>query len=530
LAITLVTGALITSNVQVALADNGAFESGRNIVLSGFSFFHPIAAQFNSYANQYVPGHSGYVVTAAGDNGTPLMLWENAIKRQAIQNYLDNGNIDLLGMPYFNQELSGVEHWVQWIDYALSQNSNTSFFIGLPWMDYPSSRTLEESDDLLNSYLAGEYRDTVDQLRALYPDTKILAVVYAGGAAELRRLQTVERDLPGVDSVIGRDKTTSIHKDSKGHAGDVLRYLAGLEWLNIIYGTDLTTVNHEHPADLATIAQIDLDFSAEFNAIYNGEDSTEPDLTFPDSYSLDQDTSLSIAAPGVLSNDRFSGEITTALVNNVSNGELILNADGSFDYTPTADTSGIDSFTYMVNNGEQSSLQETVTLTINAIASGTWTEMSYDDFESGWGNYVSGGPSDYLYNNSGNNTKAHEGSGAALLSDHRLTQSLFSLANGMDIDTNNYSQLKVEFWFMAESIDTTNKDFWVEYFDGTTWHEVARYAQGNDFFNSQYYNPEIIINETDYIFPSDMRIRFVYDDSGSRDHVFIDEIRVSALQ
>ncbi len=72
----------------------------------------------------------------------------------------------------------------------------------------------------------------------------------------------------------------------------------------------------------------------------------------PDTYSVAVDGTLSIAAPGLLTNDvDVEGDsLTASLVGNVSNGTLNLNADGSFTYTPVAGFVGTDRFTYMAKD------------------------------------------------------------------------------------------------------------------------------------------------------------------------------------
>ncbi|MCU0785444.1 MAG: Ig-like domain-containing protein, partial [Verrucomicrobia bacterium] len=72
-----------------------------------------------------------------------------------------------------------------------------------------------------------------------------------------------------------------------------------------------------------------------------------------DTYTTPEDVPLTIAAPGVLSNDTdVDGDaLTAALVSNVSNGSLSLNPDGSFTYTPSPDYFGSDSFAYRVSDG-----------------------------------------------------------------------------------------------------------------------------------------------------------------------------------
>jgi hypothetical protein len=53
-------------------------------------------------------------------------------------------------------------------------------------------------------------------------------------------------------------------------------------------------------------------------------------------------------------------------VSGSSHGFLILNSNGSFSFTPTANYIGNDSFTYTANNGISSSNVATVTITVNS--------------------------------------------------------------------------------------------------------------------------------------------------------------------
>jgi Bacterial Ig domain/Divergent InlB B-repeat domain len=87
-----------------------------------------------------------------------------------------------------------------------------------------------------------------------------------------------------------------------------------------------------------------------------------------DSYTINEDTTLTISAPGVLANDSDpDGDALSAiLVSGTSHGTLTLNADGSFVYTPASNYSGPDSFSYKVNDGSLDSSAVTVSLTITS--------------------------------------------------------------------------------------------------------------------------------------------------------------------
>ena len=85
-----------------------------------------------------------------------------------------------------------------------------------------------------------------------------------------------------------------------------------------------------------------------------------------DSYTTDQDVVLNIAPRRVLLNDSDAdGDILSAAVATTpAHGTLVLNANGSFSYTPAPGYSGSDSFTYRASDVLSSSAAATVTLTI----------------------------------------------------------------------------------------------------------------------------------------------------------------------
>jgi VCBS repeat-containing protein len=89
-----------------------------------------------------------------------------------------------------------------------------------------------------------------------------------------------------------------------------------------------------------------------------------------DSYITNEDATLTVnAATGVLANDTDPemGALTAVLDSNVANGALTLNANGSFTYTPSANFSGIDGFTYHADDGPLNSSTVAVTITANSV-------------------------------------------------------------------------------------------------------------------------------------------------------------------
>jgi YVTN family beta-propeller protein/VCBS repeat-containing protein len=88
-----------------------------------------------------------------------------------------------------------------------------------------------------------------------------------------------------------------------------------------------------------------------------------------DSYATDEDTALSIQGPGLLTNDSDpqGSALTAVLVSQPAHGTVTVNANGSFTYTPAADYSGQDSFTYKASDGTFDSAPATVSVTVTAV-------------------------------------------------------------------------------------------------------------------------------------------------------------------
>jgi PKD repeat protein len=158
-------------------------------------------------------------------------------------------------------------------------------------------------------------------------------------------------------------------------------------------------------------------------------------------------------------------------------------------------------------------------ITVAEPGTGDWHVITYDDFEGGWGSYTDGGGDCALYTGG---SRAHQGSNAADIQDNSGTASSFYHTTGHDVS--GYTELEVEFWFYAYSMDNVNEDFWVQYYDGSTWRTVASYARSIDFNNNTFYNKVVTISPGEYNFPTNARLRFMCDASGNQDDVYIDEI------
>ncbi len=89
-----------------------------------------------------------------------------------------------------------------------------------------------------------------------------------------------------------------------------------------------------------------------------------------DAYSAIQNQELVVDSTiGVLANDSNAdgNPLSATLVTAPAHGQLTLNADGSFSYTPNAGFYGTDSFRYIAANGAAFSVPALVTLTVCSI-------------------------------------------------------------------------------------------------------------------------------------------------------------------
>ena len=102
-----------------------------------------------------------------------------------------------------------------------------------------------------------------------------------------------------------------------------------------------------------------------------------------DTYTVNKNQVLVVAAPGVLSNDfDLEGDTITVKSNTLpANGTLKnnkVNPDGSFEYTPRANFFGTDTFTYIATDGFSDSVSARVTITVL----GTSPPVARDDVDT----------------------------------------------------------------------------------------------------------------------------------------------------
>lgn len=138
-------------------------------------------------------------------------------------------------------------------------------------------------------------------------------------------------------------------------------------------------------------------------------------------------------------------------------------------------------------------------------------------FESGWDNWADGG-SDCARVSSAN---SYEGSYSIKIQDNSGTASAMTSPT---FDASGYNQLSIHFYFKAVSMEN-GEDFWVRYYNGSTWTTVATAVAGTNFVNNTFYEATIPLSSSS--FSANSQIRFQCDASDNSDNVYIDAVTVA---
>jgi adhesin/invasin len=137
---------------------------------------------------------------------------------------------------------------------------------------------------------------------------------------------------------------------------------------------------------------------------YDVASSNTAPVAQPDAFTVSEDATLTILADGVLTDDDDAdGDALTAqlVTGPAQDPSFSLGTDGSFVYSPSDDFNGGDSFTYRANDGQASSANATVTITVTAVNDDpvftpgpNITASPFTETDVGWASGISPGPPD----------------------------------------------------------------------------------------------------------------------------------------
>ena len=202
--------------------------------------------------------------------------------------------------------------------------------------------------------------------------------------------------------------------------------------------------------------------------------------------------------------------------------------DGSYIFNSTSTevtVTGLNegtTYTYYVTAydaaGNESNISNTIDITTNSSSSEVVFHEGY--FESGWDGWQDGGSDCARYSG----IYSSEGNYSIRIRDNSGTKSAMTSPT---FDISNYSSIDIDFSFYPSSMET-NEDFWVRFYDGSSWQTIATFTRGVDFNNNVFYTANVSITNSEYNFPTNAQFRFQCDASANNDRIYIDAVILTA--
>ena len=254
-----------------------------NWLLMGHSFFRPVASEIEGHAHRAgFDEHRSVVIMSGGASGAPLSLWNNEEKRKNIQDILDAGGIENLGMTFYPylperrgvdpeiEEIVGYDHWVK---YAVESKSDLKrVFVAVSWAYISGgSAPLAERVQTVERAVA-KVQSHIGVLKERYPEVDFQVIPYGFGAFELEK-RLMAGELNGVEHLKTPDRQgldASIYRDDTGHASPILVEQSVLIWLRALYGVELLKdyPSYDSAYDPDTLRKIAMDVVAAHEAKY----------------------------------------------------------------------------------------------------------------------------------------------------------------------------------------------------------------------------------------------------------------------
>jgi len=172
-----------------------------------------------------------------------------------------------------------------------------------------------------------------------------------------------------------------------------------------------------------------------------------------------------------------------------------------------------------IQNGDETGIDCGGSSCSPCSVSDTILNQSY--FESGWDGWADGGSDCFRYSGS----RSYEGSYSIRLRDNSGTGSAMTLSN---IDTSPYAQVEIHFYFYVYSMET-NEDFWLRFYNGSSWTTVGTWVSGSGINNNTFYQATIVLDASQYNFAVNSGFRFQNDASGNNDQIYIDQVTITGI-
>ena len=104
------------------------------------------------------------------------------------------------------------------------------------------------------------------------------------------------------------------------------------------------------------------------------------------------------------------------------------------------------------------------------------------------------------------------------------TNSSTSHSESPVLDLTGNTQVELELHVLPRSMET-GEDFFVEFFDGSSYQVIGQYVSGTDFTNNVFFSPPLIVITSG--FATNNRFRIRCDASNNNDKIYFDQVIVT---
>ncbi|MDH7445521.1 GEVED domain-containing protein [Aquimarina sp. 2201CG14-23] len=162
---------------------------------------------------------------------------------------------------------------------------------------------------------------------------------------------------------------------------------------------------------------------------------------------------------------------------------------------------------------------EDYTVNLGTGGGGPSGEIAAYFFETGLQGWIDGGSDCARINNS---ARAFEGNYSIRLRDNSSSSNAVSPT----LDLTGNTQVSIEFHTFANAMEN-GEDYFVEFFNGSTYQVIGQYVTGTDFNNGSFFTDTIVLDAGTYNFNANNRFRIRCDASVNNDQVYFDQIIIT---
>lgn len=186
--------------------------------------------------------------------------------------------------------------------------------------------------------------------------------------------------------------------------------------------------------------------------------------------------------------------------------------------TATITNLGAGTYSIVATDANGCSASATVTILDNGGGPCSFTTYNFNDFEAGWGIWNDGG-SDCVRQNNGSYN--YSGIQSVRLRDNTSSSTMTT----DNLDLSSYDEIRVDFTYITNSMDTSSEDFWLQISTngGASYTTVEEWNLNDEFVNNVREFDNVNISGP---FTANTRLRFRADASGNKDWVYIDDVLI----